>query len=332
MNYLSKLNKYKQKINYYGGDIDMHKLPMTKTDMVLYTVTSSLEGGDADGILSFIAYEYRNILTINKNRNKNYVLGIKEFNKVPATIDYRFIKHTLTKYGDDVSPALNAGANTAIYELANQANKKDKTKYILRVFNYSDLHLLDSKKIRDQYIEFRKYMIQIFYYGTLNVLQTGKVIPVKLNYIITRYYNIQSKETYVSSFTPEQKNLFLKNNIQLLSELHKQNCFLGDYKLSNIGWDDAYNILLIDFDKETIITVNPSIVNTKINRLNFNHTYIPKYLEVGITDISRYDKFSVGGLVKVIEQLQHPTDFISLFKLNDTYENILAYDDMLKLI
>jgi hypothetical protein len=332
MDYLYKLSKYKSKINYHGGDIELHKLPKLKTEMVLYTITAPLEGGDADGILSFIAYEYNNILAINKDRNKNYTLGIKEYNKIPATIDFRFVTHKLIKYGDDVSPALNAGANTAIYELRNQINNKDKTKYILRVFNYSDVHLLDSRKIRDQYISFRKYMIQIFYYGILNVLQTGRVIPTKLNYIITKYYNIQSDETDVSKFTLEQKNLFLKNNIQILSELQKQNCFLGDYKLSNIGWDDSLNILLIDYDNETIVNINPSIINVKNNRLNFNHTYLPKYLEIGTTEISKYDKFSVGGLVTIIQKLQFPTDLISLFKLNESYENILTYDDMLKLI
>jgi len=133
----------------------------------------------------------------------------------------------------------------------------------------------------------------------------------------------------------------------MLLDFRKQNYFLGDYKLSNIGWENDFNIVLIDYDQDSIIKIDERMF--KYNRLmkeakfiGFPHTYVPKYLtsnikfklsQVNETNIIKYDKFSIGGLISVIENLKFNIDLINLFKLNDeNYDNILTYEQMLETI
>ena len=107
---------------------------------------------------------------------------------------------------------------------------------------------------------------------------------------------------------------------------------------------NEYDIFLIDYDSDTIIRIDDKIfsLNSKIpgvRNLSFIVTYIPNYLtvnkkyrssDVNNLDISKYNKYSVGGLIKIIEGLEL-NNLIDEFKLNDPdYENILSYDAMLK--
>ena len=327
MNYLNRYLKYKSKIELYGGDAHLSPLLRKRTDMILYTITS---GGDADTILSIISDEYNNLKKINENKKKNYNLGIKQIDKFPATIDFKIIP-----YNEDL--VFKSGTYSAIYELKNQYNLSDNKKYILRLFDHTDIHLLGLKKVRNEYDIFLKYLIHIYYYGTLHIVKIGKVKPILIDYLITKKYNNDS-----STFTLSQKYKFLINNIQMLLDLRIQNCFHSDYKLSNIGWDDELNIILIDYDKNTIMKITDQIItkirdnDNIITRLTFHHTYIPKYLMhsnkifVNDSDISTYDKFSVGGLVEIILKLQFPIDLITEFRLNDSYENIFTYEKMLE--
>jgi len=327
--YLTKLNKYKLKLNYKGGDSDLHPLLKIRTDMVLYTITSSIKGGDAENIIYIINEEYNKIF----NMKKNYELGIKEIDKIPTSIDFRIIPNNLDNKNN--RPVYKFGSSSAIYELKNQSNLKDTKKYILRLFDTSDtgIHLYGLKKIRNEYNLFLKYLLHIYYYGTLNIMKIGQVKPINIDYIITKPYN-----TDISTFTIEQKYKFLKNNIQMLLELRLQNCFHSDYKLSNLGWNDNLNIVLIDYDKYTIMKIDPSLIiklNSDKYRLSFPYTYTPEYLKtnnsnyVNSTDYTKYDKFSVGGLATVISKLQLPNDLVTEFKLNDSYDNILTYEQML---
>jgi len=328
---LAKLNKYKSKLQYFfGGDNELQPLLKIRTDMVLYTITSPIKGGDAEDIIYLINEEYNKIF----NLNKNYELGIKEIDKIPTSIDFRIIPNNLDN--ENKRPVYKSGLSSAIYELKNQANLKDTKKYILRLFDKSDndIHLYGLKKIRNEYNLFLKYLLHIYYYGTLNIMRIGQVKPIKIDYLITKPYN-----TDISTFTLEQKYKFLKNNIQMLLDLRLQNCFHSDYKLANIGWDNNLNLVLIDYDKYTIMKIDPSLI-LKINsdkyRLSFPFTYIPEYLKsknqyyVNSTEYTKYDKYSVGGLATLISKLQLPNDLVTEFKLNNSYDNILTYEQMLQ--
>lgn len=337
MEYYYKLQKYIIKNNLIGGIVK--KLPNQSIDMEVYFI---LQGGIPLNILSVINTEYLKI------KDNKYILGLHPTNQ-PSKINFKFV--------DDASktlkypPAINVGGYSAIYQLKNEYNKQDTTKYILRLFErkstYSTdsniYHMCDKKKIKEEYTLFNKYMIDVYYYGVLKVHETNKARLTNIDYIITKMYNT-SETVEISKFTRENKIKFLKNNIEMLLELQKNNSFLGDYKLSNIGWDDELNIFLIDYDSDTIIKIDDKLLkinpNNRASRiLSFTHSYIPNYLtvdkkyassDINMIEIPKYDKFSVGGLVRILKYLELDVDLINEFKLNDpVYENILSYDDML---
>jgi hypothetical protein len=333
MIYYYKLQKYIIKNNLIGGI--GKKLPNQSNDLEIYFI---LQGGKPTQILSLITNEFLKI------KDNKYILGLRSIIK-PSKINFKFISHNHIEY----PPVSDIGGYTAIYELQNEYNKKDITKYILRLFErkstYSTesnvYHMCDKKKIKEEYITFNKYMIDIYYYGILKIHETGKARETNIDYIITKIYNT-SKTKNINEFSRENKILFLKNNIEMLFELQKNNCFLGDYKLSNIGWDDELNIYLIDYDSDSIIKIDNKllkIVFSNMINLSFVYTYIPNYLtvnkkymtsHVNNLEISKYDKYSVGGLIKIIEGLELDLDLINEFKLNDPiYENILSYEQML---
>ena len=337
MNYFNKTIKYKSKLEYYGGDSELIPLARVRTDMILYTIIAAIDvsGGNSDIINSIISDEYNKVLGINETKKKNYGLGIKQINKIPSTIDFRIIPHN--QDDKSIRPVFKFGTYSSIYELKNQFNQKDTKKYILRLFDNTEIHLCGLKKIRHEYNIFLKYLMHIYYYGTLNILKIGRVKPMLIDYIITKQYN-----TDYSTFTLPQKYTFLINNIQMLLDLRKQNCFHSDYKMSNIGWDDSLNIILIDYDKNTILEITDKIIKKvkdgkeMMTKLTFARTYIPKYLinanniYINPLPIEQFDKFSVGGLVKIIEYLKLDIDLVNEFKLNDSYENIFTYEQMIE--
>jgi len=341
MKYYNKFHKYLGKYtNIFGGD--NKKLPNASIDLILYYI-SLYEGGSVENVLKVINTEYV------KLKNTNYKLGVKPIIE-NSKINFEFVIHD-TK----IPPSLGYGNFSAIYELKNKYNKLDTTRYILRLFNreptyYMDktnpesnkFHMCEKKKIKEEYGFFSKYLLNIYYYGVFNVLETGKVRTTKLDYLITKMYN-SSSTVKIAEFNQEQKYKFLENNIKMLLDFRNNNRFLGDYKLTNIGWDDDLNIILIDYDSDTIITIDDRVFNNKMvykqyRILSFKYSYLPNYLIekpdsslVKNLDNTKYDKFSICGLINVIEELKLKVDLIQMFKLNDVlYENILTYEEMLK--
>jgi hypothetical protein len=334
-NYIDKFNKYKDKvnINYFGGDSDMKNLPKSSIEIILYTI-SSLDGGDTKQIISIIHTEYNKVLEINKKRNKNYKLGIKAKDDSIKKLNFRIQPHTEKKKNNTISPAFKNGSSTVIYELRNEFDKKDEIKYLLRLIDSKPVHLCDLLKVKTEFELYKKYMYSVYYYGILNVLETGHARPHRMDYIITKFYN-----TDITKFTDKQKYKLLINIIQMFIDLKINNSFHADFKLENIGWDDNLNIILIDYDDKTIITINETIYTKTTKdyyKLNFPYTYVPKYLEsdefkfVKNINYIKYDKFSVGGLTKLISELLLKDDLITEYKLNDSYENILSYEKMLE--
>jgi hypothetical protein len=304
-NYKDKFIKYKDKlnINYFGGDNDLRNLPKFSIEIILYTI-SSLDGGDTTKIISNISVEYKKLLEINNKRKKNYKLGIKAKDDSIKKLNFRIIDHT---ENPKIAPAYRNGSYTVIYELKNESDKKDEIKYLLRLIDSEKVHLCDLLKVKTEFELYKKYMYSVYYYGILNVLETGHARPHKMDYIITKFYN-----TDISRFTIQQKYKFLINIIQMLIDLKNNNSFHGDFKLENIGWDDNLNIVLIDYDQNTIVNINESIyekTTPRYYRLNFPYSYLPRYLisddkkYVINFEYVKYDKFSVGGLVNILSKL-----------------------------
>jgi hypothetical protein len=342
MDYYNKYKKYLYKLN--GGTNKMegfHNLPKTGLDLLLYYIRP-YSGGDSDTILPIVKKEYLKV------KDTKYRLGVKTMIDTPSNnkINYSFVIHETENV-----PAMNAGRFSAIYELKNEFDKTDSTNYILRLFErnptyFTDVnkfHMCDKKKIKEEYEIFSKYLMNIYHYGIFNIMETGKVRHTKVDYILTHKYNSVSN-TKVEELSLEQKYKLLYNNIQMLLNFRKQNYFLGDYKLSNIGWEKDFEIILIDYDQDSIIKIDDKMckygkIMKEMKFLAFPHTYIPKYLtsniklklsQINELEISKYDKFSIGGLINIIEKLKIKIDLVNIFKLNDeNYDNILTYEQML---
>jgi len=173
MNNYNKYQKYLLKINmFYGGENKLkgqHNLPKSSIDLLLYIITPlPHSGGDASTILPLINTEYLKV------KNTKYKLGIKTLVESSSNkkINYEIITHINTYNKLDVTPALNAGKFSAIYELKNNYDLTDTTKYILRLFNREPTyhidpsnkdgkkyHMCDRKKIKEEYELFSKYLI-----------------------------------------------------------------------------------------------------------------------------------------------------------------------------
>jgi hypothetical protein len=350
MDYYNKYKKYVYKIT--GGQNKLegfHNLPKSSLDLLLYYIKPYV-GGDADMILPIITKEYLKI------KDTKYTLGVKP---MTDTLVNNKLKYSVIIHDTSNIPAMNAGRFSAIYELKNDFDRTDPTQYILRLFErnptyYIDdkkpdankFHMCDKKKIKEEYELFSKYLMNIYSYGIFNILETGKVRHTKVDYILTHKYN-SITNIKVDELTSEQKYKIIYNNIQMLLDFRKQNYFLGDYKITNIGWEKDFEIILIDYDQDSIIKIDDRIfkngrIMKQMKFLAFPSSYPPVYItsnisfklsQINDTPILHYDKFSIGGLITVIESLKCNKDLVNIFKLNnEKYDTIFTYEQMLDLL
>ena len=294
-----------------------------------------------------IAGESENIWPIiTKNWKKTKLLGIK--NNTDSTINFLFVPNNI---GKNDEPILGRGTFTAVYELKNEYNQKDLTKYILRLYerdlDISNEHMMHNSKIESEYNNYGKYLIKNFYYGEFKIyenefkyimnnrnsdLDMYKFLPnmkqYKFDYIITKIYNTPTFDNYyhVTDLTNMQKFAYLYNNIVMLDDLAKNNSFHADYKIENIGWEnpEKMNVILIDYDIDTIQSLNSTnkkIVidkNGNVTSLLFPSTFIPEYIKTNNSILSipyqKYIKYSVGGLNQIIKTLNisFNTQFVKL--------------------
>ena len=117
---------------------------------------------------------------------------------------------------------------------------------------------------------------------------------------------------------------------------YNQSTYIGFLKMKKGGMKiipGEKDDLIIKIEDKMFIYI------TGVKTLAFSNTYIPKYLthnkkyrssDVNDLEISKYDKYSIGGLIKIIEGLELDINLVEEFKLNDiNYDNIITYEDML---
>ena len=268
-------------------------------------------------------------------------------------------------YAENTSdPLFGSGAFTAVYKLRV---KNDNTKYILRVYKRSGVeHFCDDVKIRTEYSLFNKYLIDIFYYGILDIRGN------KYDYIITKEYNVfkfdnkgYPLESFVLDSDPKKdyqlKVKLLLGNIIMLNDLYKHNYIHCDYKTPNIGWDDNFNIILIDYDIQTLYLITEiKFPNVPLIGIPSTTNIIPTYLvalgyylaegndidshidrKTAFTDPSDnskyFDKYSIGGLKLISTDLfmynKEKADIENLikeFNLDaEKHKDIQSYESML---
>lgn len=308
-NYYKKYLKYKEKYSqlkntsiiggFLGRELELEIYSDKKVEtldeqkLVQNTVK---KGGYSDNIWPIISNEWK------KNNNLSFRSSID------PTVNFSVVENH-----SDLNdlPILGRGTYTAVYEVKNKDNLKDKTPYILRLYlrdlDISSKHLLKTKKIFDEYKKYNKYLIAVHYFGQVKfksnsfeyieneddskldnyVINKDEITNYTFDYIITQKYKTPSfnDDYVVNNLTNQQKFLFLKNNLKLLKELQENNTFHTDYKIENVGWDDdtKMNIIMVDYDESTLQIADESNKNFimedgDLTEYNFYSTYKPKYL------------------------------------------------------
>lgn len=324
--------------------------------------------GTSDDIWPIITDYYKsykkNISIIGKNDKSNL------FKFIPMNID------SLTE------PILGKGTYTAVY-LIKDINKKindNSDKYILRIYirddNNNTSNMFKYKKVLDEYGIFKEYMAKIYFYGSLykprdqrplSIIENRIPLPFDCN--ITKIYNTLSKKN-VHLLSNKQKLKFVLQNIKMLNALASNGYIHCDYKLDNVAYDnpDEMNVILIDYDITTLqqlVKTNKLIQFTHDNMVNtivVSSTYPPMYISNNLElkypinvffklPLSKWDKYSIGGLIDIINTLNIKYNFdtikippelsngkvdvlmsrhiVHFLKLNDTtYDTIPTYKEL----
>jgi hypothetical protein len=92
-----------------------------------------------------------------------------------------------------------------------------------------------------------------------------------------------------------------------------------DYKIDNIAYEnpDLMNVILIDYDITTLqklIQSNSAIkfnTNNTVSYIDATSTYLPKYINDALP-LSKWDKYSIGGLINIIDYLDIKFNFVSI--------------------
>ena len=289
-----------------------------QTNMILFRLDDTpLQGGSSYNVWPVISMKW------HKNIN---LLGIKSV--TDDTIKYSFITHNR---GHNYGPILGAGSYSAVYEIENLLPSAGlNNRNILKIYEKtSDIHLFNDPKVKTEMELYKKYFMKIFYYGEINIEEKNFILinknndykidettagtkPYNFEYYITKKYNIakirnvSNKYFTVSDLTNSDKYKFLINNLIFLRDLQDNNMFHGDYKIENIGWENDFDIIMIDYDNKTILPANDTV---DLN--NFPKSYIPNWLfnellgdKKTMRDYSYLNKWSVGGLYALIEILR----------------------------
>lgn len=280
--------------------------------------------GDSDDIWPIITNYY-----------KSYGQKLRFFGKNNRTNVFKIIPNNV---GNKIEPILGKGTYTAVYVIYDQNKKINdnySNNYILRLYaresNYNTNNMFDYQKVKDEYNLFEQYMAVIFLYGS--IFEPGVSFPISidnsnpLDYNITKIYNTLSYKS-IAKLTNKQKIKFLLENIKMLDYLASNNYIHCDYKIDNIAYDDpeTMNVVLIDYDITTLqplVQSNPKFTfddNNNVNALYVSSTYPPTYIRgsspiefpVNVEyklPLQQWDKYSIGGLVDIIESLNITYNF-----------------------
>lgn len=302
--YLKYKNKYLTlKIKYFGGS--------SEEEFELYEITKQ-KGGLAKNVWPTISHmweKYNKRMGIRSKKNKD--------------TDYIILNNNI----DDIfEPMLGRGGTSVVYEVID-SNPKGDNIYILKISEKIGEHILHNSKVIEENTIFKKYMMKIYKFGTLNINDNDyKYNEHKTNFFKDTYVinkektkdfifdiNIVKKYNTVNlDLTNQEKLTFLYNNILMLKYFEEKGYFHADYKLDNIGYDSLNDIILIDYDEETLQTFsnkNPSLIldeDENIKEINIkSRSYTPEYITKSEKiHYSKFNKFSVGGLAEIIWALK----------------------------
>ena len=216
-------------------------------------------------------------------------------------------------------PILGMGSYTAVYSV-NYSGKN----LILRITRISstNMHYLYFKKIKEEYRKYKDNLMKIIMHGNLEATKENvewvndwgterfRITNFTFDYILTEKYITYNDLPKIPN---KDKLLILKNLLILLQKMYDNKDFHCDLKIDNIGFTKDCNIILIDYDRNTI----RSIANAKDffednpGKKYYNEittTYKPKYAVHDINhsvfdDACKYDMYSIAGLANCIIHL-----------------------------
>jgi serine/threonine protein kinase len=186
--------------------------------------------------------------------------------------------------------------------------------------------MFDNSKIKEEYSIFKNYLSVIYYYGSIyeteeyplkiNIHEFNRLLPIDYN--ITKLYNTLSHEKVVN-LSNNQKILFLLDNIKMLNYLASKGYIHCDYKIDNVAYDspEKMNVILIDYDITTLQKLTPTNKyfaynsDNTVSYLMASTTYKPNYLTKSLP-LSKWDKYSIGGLAQIIRSLNIRYNFNTL--------------------
>jgi hypothetical protein len=215
-----------------------------------------------------------------------------------------------------IKPLFSNGTYTSVYKVI-----KDGQEYILRMTTSDKIHFLYNENISDDYNKYSDNLIKIYLHGIIKFdkkkglywissnpnEKNMEIFNFDFDYILTKKYNrIQD-----SKLNNEHKYKLLMNLLLLLQKLVNNNDIHTDLKLDNIGWNDNYDIIFIDYDSNTIMSLNYAeelfLDNDKLFYKKFSSSFRPYYItNLDHNDkltIKKYDKYSIYGLYDCIKNL-----------------------------
>jgi hypothetical protein len=299
-----------------------------ETNMILYNI-------DDSALLGGRSYNIWPVISMKWEKNKD-LLGIKS---IDNDVKYKFIAHNI---GEQLEPLLGKGGYSAVYDIEQIFPIIEMPKnHILKIYEKKSniTHLFNEPKVKCDMELYEKYFMKIFYYGDIDINENTftfndekrksftKDITSKdycFEYYISKLYQTAKIDTNgpydcISELTNKEKYTLLIKNLIFLNKLQINNMFHSDYKIENIGWENNFDVIMIDYDQYTILEANNSV------DLSFPTTFKPKWLRRELLpnkkmrEYSYLIKWSVGGL----------KDFIYLLDLKFTSQILIELPNTL---
>jgi hypothetical protein len=197
---------------------------------------------------------------------------------------------------------LGKGSNTTVISVTQQKGlvHLNGQSFVIRITEpttqFNNLKYTSDKQLLGHHIP------DAYYYGKLHCLE-NKV----LNYVVVKKYNVFDSQT-ISNMRIHEKRNILYDLINCLTIIQDNNYVLWDLKIDNIGFDNNFKCILIDYSDDTIMKIDNKFYLA-------SNTYYPSYFYIAyISFIGKYDestraknatvkKISANGLADVILNL-----------------------------
>lgn len=208
--------------------------------------------------------EYHFLFDVNLNKKCVYY---DRTNK-----QYLTIKCSNTKINDNYDSNIvvfsyyfSNGATTAIFGIINVSENKlfQCSELLLKVSDYAPIEYFINCWKNDK-LKYSDNITDIYLYGEL-FNKAGKYLG---DYVVVKKYNtfenltIKKNKDCLNNLSKRKTLEFYKMKLKLLESLlelcvliHRNGNFLRDLKLENMGYDENFNAVIIDYDCVTILPI-----------------------------------------------------------------------------